>query len=701
MNQSVHPRQAGKTLTDQQLGATQALLAHFRSLTSDPEPGPRTWADVVHAIQNAPIYPRKEDCPLISGAHFGAIRSKRGSLRHTDNVTHLTALVGDYDAGKSTMLEAAQCLQRLGIRAVLYSTARHTQEAPRFRIVVALSKPVTVEVYGEMMSKLNGALGGTEAQSFLAAESWTAAQAFYLGRVNGVAFDSIETPGQPIDLLPGLTPVPYPHRASSPRPPAGDLHLSLMRAEAVKEWENGRLPSALRHIGNTYAGYAEWRDGLGYPLALLKGSVHEDEARQLFVKLSAMYDGPVTMDPERMWESLNPSGAITVRTVFDRARRSDRERAKPVPPPPIPDAAPTAPPGATPSPPPSDDPLALDWDALPEHPEPPKWVIPGWMIEDSVTLFSAHGGTGKSFLSLYIGLCLASGQHPFAHERIPPVKVVIYSAEDGVAHFSRRLRAYMRLMGITAAQVRERLMVLDATRSSNVLYNEHGTTSRFDWLKAKAASFGAQVVIFDNASDGLDASENDRAKVRGFMTALARLASSVLLLAHVDAASSMASPEEAKGYSGSTAWNNSARSRWAAYTDRLTGDVKLTLAKANYARTGAEVTLRWCEEHHVFRVADVIERARKPEDYRELLLSLAGQAIDAGVNLSPAQNSRNSVFNAIRNFHNFPAGLKSSAIQQEVSQWLSLGLMVTEPYIGPDRHTRLRLRFAAGGSHTL
>jgi RecA-family ATPase len=349
-------------------------------------------------------------------------------------------------------------------------------------------------------------------------------------------------------------------------------------------------------------------------------------------------------------------------------------------------------------------PAVLSWGEMQENPPEPRFVIPGWMPDNVVTLFAAHGGTGKSFMSLFIALCLAVGRHPFDKAAtIDRARVVLYSAEDNMMVMQSRLARYVRLLGITAAELQGWLHVLDATECDNVLFTGNEkvngrTTARFDWLAKEVQSFGAQVLIFDNASDAMDANENDRAKVRQFMSSLKRLASAVLLLAHVDAGSSMADVGDAKGYSGSTGWHNSARSRWFMARSKDSDDVVLTLPKVNYAKAGSEAVIRWSETNKVFEVVHTRQGRPKAEDSRPVLLDLFRQATDEmKLNVSRATTTSSSVFNTLKSLEGFPSGLKSADVAREVARWLQDGLVTLDSYIAANRKPAERLVLTALG----
>ncbi len=348
------------------------------------------------------------------------------------------------------------------------------------------------------------------------------------------------------------------------------------------------------------------------------------------------------------------------------------------------------------------EPQELDWAAMEDELAEVPFVIPGWMPDGVVTLLAAHGGTGKSYLSLLIALCLATGRHPFTGAPAERVKVLLYSAEDNMAVMQSRLARYMRLLGIDRTDLVGWLHILDATESDNVLFvggerTVGKVTRRFTWLADKVASTGARVLIFDNASDALDASENDRAKVRQFLSALKRLASAVLLLSHVDAATSMTDPTLAKGYSGSTAWHNSARSRWFMARRGDSDDIVLTLPKVNYGKAGGEALIRWSDAHGVFEVVSAREGRLRADQHRVLLLDLLRQAVDTGRNVSPSKQSPTSVYNVIKEARGFPSGLTSAAMAKEVDAWLAEGLVELEEYRASNRETRQRIVLSSAG----
>lgn len=333
-------------------------------------------------------------------------------------------------------------------------------------------------------------------------------------------------------------------------------------------------------------------------------------------------------------------------------------------------------------------PIKLDLRSLPLTPPSVPFIIPGWLPAGVVTLFSAHGGTGKSYLALYIAVCITLGRDPFrVGETVPAQRCVLYSAEDGLIHLQGRLRRYLGFLGVSEADLDGKLMILDATGSDNVLFrgdkSGHSTTSRYDWLSNEVKEFEADLLIFDNASDALDGNENDRTAVRQFMSSLRNLAPTVLLLAHVDAATVAARPKEAKGYSGSTAWNNSARSRWFMTQD---GEfTSLKQPKVNYARAGSEVVIQWDTDHSVFKVSSCYDEAPGGAAHRRYLLDLLAQALDDGVRISPHPTANNNLYAKIKKLDGFPRSLDSGAVHKEAGEWKAFGWVTTEEYTMANR----------------
>ena len=214
-----------------------------------------------------------------------------------------------------------------------------------------------------------------------------------------------------------------------------------------------------------------------------------------------------------------------------------------------------------------------------ENPSPePAFIWAGRIPRGHVTLLGAHGGVGKSMLALQLAVAVCLGAD-FLGASTEPGRVLFFSGEDGGPVLRHRLGHIAAHSGASPHRLAERLVILDAT-DEPALYREVSAfgirtgepTPGFNRLAEIIQEVQPDLVIVDNASDVFEASENDRASVRGFMRQLRQLfpdgsePPAMLLLAHIQ--KQAVGNRGAESYSGSTAWHNSARSRLALTADK-------------------------------------------------------------------------------------------------------------------------------------
>ncbi|SDQ63900.1 AAA domain-containing protein [Pseudoxanthomonas sp. CF385] len=232
------------------------------------------------------------------------------------------------------------------------------------------------------------------------------------------------------------------------------------------------------------------------------------------------------------------------------------------------------------------------------------YVISG-LLPSALVLLGGHGGAGKSIIALVIAVHVAAGV-PFAGHPVRSGRVVFVSLEDPAQLLRWRVRRVCDAFGLDAATVVENLLILDGADIEASLVVEEIDEGRRRMVPtitmveiADAARYGAVLVIIDNASDAFDGNENDRRQVRAFMRALAQLGrdagAAVLLLAHIDKSAARYGAL-GNSYSGSTAWHNSARSRFVVTTED--GLVVLKMEKNNLGRLAEPLHFRW-DDHGV------------------------------------------------------------------------------------------------------
>jgi AAA domain len=226
------------------------------------------------------------------------------------------------------------------------------------------------------------------------------------------------------------------------------------------------------------------------------------------------------------------------------------------------------------------------------EPKPPAHIIPGCLPEDEVTLFAGHGGAGKSAIALYTAVCIALGHTWYGDMQCERRRVLYISAEDGENVLHWRLSRICVHLHVDMRELIGWLNLVDAAEldAELMVETQHGTytTPMYDMLATRVRETGAQVLVLDGASDLYGASEIIRRDVRRFIRAARRLIpadGAVLLLSHVDKAIARGR-ESGDHYSGSTAWNNSVRARWAL---RANGGA--------WARAGkGEPRAGWCQD---------------------------------------------------------------------------------------------------------
>lgn len=139
--------------------------------------------------------PRKEDLPLLKLASFGDMQSEKKSLRWDNNLTAVSGVELDYDAGKISFDDARLMLLEAGTAAIIYTTPSHSEEHPRWRVLAPFSEMMKPELRGKMLARLNGVMRGAAH-----AESFSLSQAYYYGYITEPPrVDVID--GTPINLM--------------------------------------------------------------------------------------------------------------------------------------------------------------------------------------------------------------------------------------------------------------------------------------------------------------------------------------------------------------------------------------------------------------------------------------------------------------------------------------------------------------------
>jgi RecA-family ATPase len=237
---------------------------------------------------------------------------------------------------------------------------------------------------------------------------------------------------------------------------------------------------------------------------------------------------------------------------------------------------------------------AADLEGVPVPPR--QWLVEGVIPHRNVTLLSGDGGVGKSVLLLNLFAHIAARMDwlGFKTQQGP---VLYLGAEDDTDEIHRRLDHIRQEMGlgwgefcdlkyISLAGEDALLGVFDKTK--NVIR----PTDLFECLQDKVQRLDAIACAIDTSADVFGGEENVRTHVRQFVGLLRRMAfkenTSVILLAHP----SLTGLASGSGMSGSTAWNNSVRSRLYLDADDKDKNARiLKFMKSNYGPKGEPMRL--------------------------------------------------------------------------------------------------------------
>lgn len=252
----------------------------------------------------------KNRLPLLKLAIMGDVRTAAGSLRSDVNLISVSGIEGDYDSGDMSPQEAAQRLDSAGIAAIVYTTPSHRPDAPRWRVLAPLWRPVPPRERDALCAQLNGALGGV-----LAGESFTRSQTYFYGGIGDVAPEVITVEGGYLDRVKDIEPV---GRRLKPLPI--DMFDDLLgSSKPASDW--GRVRNALDHIADA----SDRRLWLEIGQALHAEGGGSKEAFTVWCNWARKCpDKFRERDQRRTWDSFQRSG-ITIATLFHHAIESGWE----------------------------------------------------------------------------------------------------------------------------------------------------------------------------------------------------------------------------------------------------------------------------------------------------------------------------------------------------------------------------------------
>ena len=263
--------------------------------------------------------------------------------------------------------------------------------------------------------------------------------------------------------------------------------------------------------------------------------------------------------------------------------------------------------------------------------QPREWICEGW-LNYRLTLFTGHGGTGKSQLALQLAAAVASkvrcnwipldrGASDAAMTISSSSPVLVASWEDEEDEVHRRLSSIAKVLPWAGPdQIEDRLHFADLADLGPVW--DAKLTGVGERLQATAKEIGARLLIIDPRAAAYANDENHRAQVRAFISHWDRWARdnrcAVLLIDHLPKYATTDGSYMFRGgatYAGSTDWHNASRCVWNIDEKYL-----LRCDKSNYGDTPPPVRLSRKEGAWTGRVEKTfgstgsVARPRNPHD---------------------------------------------------------------------------------------
>lgn len=288
-----------------------------------------------------------------------------------------------------------------------------------------------------------------------------------------------------------------------------------------------------------------------------------------------------------------------------------------------------------------------------DAPIPPRlWLVQDWIPSGSVTSLYGDGGVGKTYLAQQLLTACAVGKNWLGKKTTPGNAIGLF-CEDDDRELHRRQEAINQLYDVEFTDLGN-LALVSRPGDDNILmtFSKSGkaeTTPLWGELVTAAQDLDADLIVIDTAADTFGGNENVRTEVRQYITnglgSLARDAkASVVLCAHPSRAGLQGS-----GDGGSTAWNNSVRSRLSMTrvssndNDEIEDRRILTKMKANYSSINDEaIDLMW--DDGTFRSVAALseeEQAERQASSNEGFLALFDQLVGDGKTLSDSPQSGN------------------------------------------------------------
>lgn len=312
--------------------------------------------------------------------------------------------------------------------------------------------------------------------------------------------------------------------------------------------------------------------------------------------------------------------------------------------------------------------------------EPTRFAVDRIFPRRAVTLWSGHGGVGKSTLLLGACACFAASTSWFGLA-VEGGRALYLSLEDEGATVAERLDRLIPAYDLDPDRVYPNLTMVDAPESTRAAlisecYSDRGglTVERTEtFFELREMARGHDLIVIDGLSDAFDFEINTGRYSKKAIAALTDLArecnAAVVLVCHVNR-QTVQQGTRGHSYAGSAALHNAARSRVAIIRDQRSGEaVTLEHEKSNYGpliqpleiTVSTEGVPRLADIDHV---PDITAEARTcaaaivAKSDAEHILAAMRAAIAQGERVSAARTGPKTAQHVLATFDELPTDLR-------------------------------------------
>lgn len=317
---------------------------------------------------------------------------------------------------------------------------------------------------------------------------------------------------------------------------------------------------------------------------------------------------------------------------------------------------------------------------------PREWLVDQWLPKRTTTALYGDGGMNKTLLALQLAHAHSTGG-PWLGLEVPKGRALCVFCEDDLDEIHRRLDSIDAATGITFRSQMTDLALWPRTGKDTVLqtFNRDNVGTLTDFhkrLDQVMDEMRPSLLVLDTAADMFGGNENIRGQVNQFIKFglghfILKYETTILLLAHP----SLSGLSSGTGTGGSTAWNNSVRSRWYLEPVKDAPDRRtLTRKKSNYAASGDDQKIDLVWNEGVLKVAGGTAETVGNSQAIEILKSVE-QAFKEGNPFGAHEQSVRPLVTWMVMAH----GLKRDEARKWIMSWLANAVLVEKRV---DRNTK-------------